>query len=127
VGAENGHDNEQKAERGSPRGDPIRAWAHALDRTRTRTPARDACGGRGALDQHQTPSGSDFAHTATRGGDGRCAGVGGSPNRSPILAGTATLDPLAHILDVGPPGAGLGSSWHQRAILTARAAADDAS
>jgi hypothetical protein len=36
----------------------------------------------------------------------------------------ATLDPFAHILDIGPPSAGLGSSWHRPAMLTTLAAAD---
>jgi hypothetical protein len=55
--------------------------------------------------------------------------VGASHAIRPLAAGaafarSATLDPLTHILDIGPPLAGLGS-WH-RAMLTAPPAAEDA-
>src|SRR3984957_12094585 len=73
--------------------------------------------GRGgiALDQHQALPRSNFAHAATI--HRRCRHA--CACRDPGLTGAAHFDPLAHILDVSPPRAGLRSSWHRRVMLTA--------
>jgi hypothetical protein len=52
----------------------------------------------------------DFAHAAAHHWSHTSTG---STGRTPFTIPTA-LDPLAHILDVGPPSTGLGSSWHRQ-------------
>jgi hypothetical protein len=122
VGAQYGCQNEQKAQQDSPGCNPVGVRTETARGAGAPAPARLRLARRNgvALDEHQAPPWLYLAHAAM--GGQHC-----SPDiRGPsVLTGAATLDPLAHILDVGPPGAGLGSSWHRRAMLTARPAADD--
>jgi hypothetical protein len=112
VGAEDCYDNEQEAERDRPGGDHVGPWAHTLCRGKPWTPAQVAWRRRRrcSLDEHQALARADFAYAAAHRGSRAPAGDSG---RTPLSIPTA-LDPLAHILDVGPPSTGLGSSWHRR-------------
>jgi hypothetical protein len=110
VGAENRYRNKQKAERDRPGGDHVWARTHSLRRGKPWTPARVAWRRRRSLDEHQALARADFAHAAARRGTRAPTSGGG---RAPLSI-SAALDPLAHILDVGPPSTGLGSSWHRR-------------
>jgi hypothetical protein len=110
VGAEQSYRDQQKAERGGPGGDPVGARANPLRHGKPWTPVRVARRRRRPLDEHQAMAGANFAHaTAHRG----ASTPAGSDRRAPLNIPTA-LDPLAHILDFGPPSTGLGSSWHRR-------------
>jgi hypothetical protein len=53
--------------------------------------------------------GHDSASLA--GGDS--ASLAGPTAKRALLAHATTLDPLAYVLDIGPPGTGLGCSWHR--------------
>jgi hypothetical protein len=110
VGAENRYRNKQKAKRDRPGSDHVGPWTHTLRRGKPWTPARVARRRCRSLDEHQALAWADFAHAATHRGS--CAPAGGG-GRAPLSI-PAALDPLAHILDVGPPSMGLGSSWHRR-------------
>jgi hypothetical protein len=47
---------------------------------------------------------------------GSANGVGAAAtlDHGAALTVSAALDALAHVLDIGPPSTGLGSSWHRR-------------
>jgi hypothetical protein len=110
VGAEDCYRNKQEAERNRPGGDHVRARTHSLCCGKPRTPARVTRQRRRSLDEHQTLARTDFAHaTAHSGSHILAGGCGSAPLSIP-----AALDPLAHILDIGPPSTGLRSSWHRR-------------
>lgn len=117
VGAQYCRQHQQEAEQHRPRSDPVRMRAQTARRTRTCSSSHLGFAGRGgvALNQNQALPWPDFAHAATIHRSRRHARIG----RDPALTGAAHFDPLAHILDVGPPRAGLGSSWHRRVMLTA--------
>jgi hypothetical protein len=123
VRAQHGRQHEQKAEQDGPSGDPVRARAQIARRAGACAPAGLRLAGCRcvALDQHQAPAGPDFAHTATSRRNRRQTRA----RRDPALTCAPIFDPLAYILDVGPPRAGLGSSWHRRVMLTVRSAAED--
>jgi hypothetical protein len=110
VGAENRYRNKQKAERDRPRGDQVWARTHSLRRGKPWTPARVARLRRRSLDEHQALTRTNFAHAATH----RWSRIPTRDGGRPPFSIPAALDPLAHILDVGPPNTGLGSSWHRR-------------
>jgi hypothetical protein len=110
VGAEDRYRNQEEAERDRPGGDHVGPWTNPLHHGKPWTPSRVARRRRRPLDEHQTPTGTDFALAATHRGSRAPAGGG---SRTPLSIPTA-LDPLAHILDFGPPSTGLGSSWHRR-------------
>jgi hypothetical protein len=110
VRAEDRYRNKQEAKRDRPGGDHVRPWTYPLRCGKPWTPARVARRRRRSLDEHQALARSDFAHATTHRGSRAPAGGGG---RTPLSI-PAALDPLAHILDVGPPNTGLGSSWHRR-------------
>jgi hypothetical protein len=110
VSAEDRHRNKQKAERNRPSSDHVGPWTDPLRDGKPWTPARVARLWRRSLNQHQTPAGTDFTLAATHHGSRAPADGGG---RAPLSI-PAALDPLAHILDFGPPSTGLGSSWHRR-------------
>lgn len=117
MGAQYGRQYEQEAKHHRPRRDPVWMRTQATRRARTSAPSLlcfAGCGGV-ALNQHQALPRSDFAHAATIRRSRRHACI----SRDPALTGAAHFDSLAHILDVGPPRAGLGSSWHRRVMLTA--------
>jgi hypothetical protein len=110
VGAEDRYRDQKEPERDRPGGDHVGAWTHPLRRAKPWTPARVARRRRCSLDEHQALTRTDFAHATTYRGSRAPARDG---DRTP-LAIPAALDPLAHILDVGPPSTGLRSSWHRR-------------
>jgi hypothetical protein len=123
VRAKYGNRYEQEAKRDRPGGNPVGPRADPVGDTRTRTPAPSTRGRSGALDEPQALSWTNFAHAATHWGNG-----GRLPtDRLAALTGAATFDPFAHILDIGPPDTGLGSSWHRTRMLTTLSAANDCS
>jgi hypothetical protein len=86
-----------------------------LSRARARTHARFARAWGGGLYKHQPPARPDFTHpTAYRWNCCRAVAGGDAALDHTALASAATLDPLAHVLNVGPPRAGLDCSWHRR-------------
>jgi hypothetical protein len=113
VDAQHRHEHKQEAEGDSPRSDPVRAWADALDRTAAWAWAPDLFARRrqAIVHQHQLLAGPHFAHSAAHRRDPYGA-LHPAPARTAALTLAATLDPLTHILDLGPPRTGLDSSWH---------------
>jgi len=121
VGAENGGQHQQQPERNGPCRHTIRARPYDLYDAPARAPtdsARQRSRGGSVANDHEAPAGAYLAYTSQRRNGGWALVV-----TPPTLTLAATFDPLAHILDVGPPLAGLGCSWHRRAILTATSAA----
>jgi hypothetical protein len=108
VRAQDGYNYKQEAERNRPSRDHVGPWAHTLRSSWPRAPTRVARRWRCPLDKHQTLARSDFPYSAAPHWPRAPAGCDG---RAPLSI-PAALDPLAHILDVGPPSTGLGSSWH---------------
>jgi hypothetical protein len=109
VGAQHCYGNQQEAEYNRPGGDSVRPWTHSLRNWKSRASTRVARRGSESLDEHQALTGPDFPHAATHRGNGFSPGVG---RHSPLVS-SAAFDPFAHILYVGPPNTGLGSSWHR--------------
>jgi hypothetical protein len=110
VGAQDRHEHEREAEHDRPGGDPVRARTNSLGSPQSRTMARVTSRRHGSLDEHQPLSGADLAYSA----------MDGVKRTHPIAAAgaalidTPALDPLVHVLEIGPPGTGFGSSWHRR-------------
>jgi hypothetical protein len=110
VGAQDRDGHKQESERDRPSRDHVGPWTHTLRRGKPWTSTRVAWRRRRSLDEHQALARADFAHAAAH--RGRRAPAGGGSRA--LLSISAALDPLAHILDIGPPSTGLRSSWHRR-------------
>jgi hypothetical protein len=106
--AQHGYYHQKEAESDGPGGEPVGVCADSVRHAGAWTSTRIALAGCGRLDKHQAPPRTDLPNSTSYRRSIRLPDLPAGP----ILAIAATLDPLAHILDISPPGAGLGCSWH---------------
>ena len=106
--AEHRYYHQEEAHTDGPGGESVGVRTDSVRHAGAGASARVALAGCGRLDEHQTPSRTDLPNSAPYRRSIRLPDLPAGP----ILAIAATLDPLAHILDISPPSAGLGCSWH---------------